>query len=245
MSTSISNPVISENGNSEESMGTMIRIKVYHATNQYEVAVPAQSTFGELKGVLAQEIGLEPHKQRMLFRGKEKDNDECLHIAGVKDMAKVVVLEDPASRDQKIEQIKKDQGIARSCEAIALVRAEVDKLSEKVSALESAVLGGKKVEEKEFIVLTELLMVQLLKLDGIEVEGEGKVHRRTEVHRIQSTMEKLDMLKARNANPFSNSSKAISITTEWEAFESPLGSQSAPHQTSPSTKITDDWELFN
>ena len=42
--------------------------------------------------------------------------------------------------------------------------------------------GGTKVAEKEFLVLTELLMVQLLKLDGIEAaEGEAKVQRRTEV----------------------------------------------------------------
>ena len=35
--------------------------------------------------------------------------------------------------------------------------------------------GGTTVEGKEFVVLTELLMRQLLKLDGIEAEGEGKV----------------------------------------------------------------------
>ena len=42
-------------------------------------------------------------------------------------------------------------------------------------ALEATVNGGTTVENKEFVVLTELLMRQLLKLDGIEAEGEGKV----------------------------------------------------------------------
>lgn len=41
--------------------------------------------------------------------------------------------------------------------------------------------GGTKVADKEFVVLTELLMVQLLKLDSIEAEGEAKVQRRIEV----------------------------------------------------------------
>ncbi|OAY69029.1 BAG family molecular chaperone regulator 4, partial [Ananas comosus] len=128
----------------------------------------------ELKRVLSQETRLEPQEQRILFRGKEKDNDECLHIAGVKDMEKVVLLEDLASKERKLEQIKSDQGITKACEAIAVVRAEVSKLTEKVSALESAIHEGKKVADKEFVVLTELLMVQLLKLHSIEAEGEAK-----------------------------------------------------------------------
>lgn len=41
--------------------------------------------------------------------------------------------------------------------------------------------AGVKVADKEFLTLTELLMVQLLKLDGIEAEGEAKVQRRSEI----------------------------------------------------------------
>ncbi|KAK9133223.1 hypothetical protein Scep_012751 [Stephania cephalantha] len=59
--------------------------------------------------------------------------------------------------------------------------AEVDNLAMKVAALESAVHSVTKLEEKEFIVLTELLMLQLLKLDGVVAEGEAKVRRRVEV----------------------------------------------------------------
>lgn len=51
----------------------------------------------------------------------------------------------------------------------------------QVSPLESAVHGGTKVAEKEFVVLIEMLMMQLLKLDSIEAEGEAKVKRRIEV----------------------------------------------------------------
>lgn len=50
-----------------------------------------------------------------------------------------------------------------------------------MAALEGVVYGGTQVAEKEFIILSELLMRQLLKLDGIEAEGEGKVLRKHEV----------------------------------------------------------------
>jgi BAG domain len=41
--------------------------------------------------------------------------------------------------------------------------------------------GHKKVDEKEFTVLSELLMMQLLKLDGIVSEGEARIQRKNEV----------------------------------------------------------------
>jgi len=47
--------------------------------------------------------------------------------------------------------------------------------------LQASVNGGTKVDEKEFIISTELLMVQLLKLDSIEAEGEAKTQRKNEV----------------------------------------------------------------
>lgn len=41
--------------------------------------------------------------------------------------------------------------------------------------------GGNKVEDKEIVYLSEMLMRQLLKLDGIEAEGEGRIQRKMEV----------------------------------------------------------------
>ncbi|GLJ35784.1 hypothetical protein SUGI_0718560, partial [Cryptomeria japonica] len=51
----------------------------------------------------------------------------------------------------------------------------------KVSAIEMVVSGGTKVAEQDFVVITKMLMIQLLKLDDIEAEGEAKVNRRIEV----------------------------------------------------------------
>uniref|UniRef100_A0A1D1YKB7 BAG family molecular chaperone regulator 4 n=1 Tax=Anthurium amnicola TaxID=1678845 RepID=A0A1D1YKB7_9ARAE len=226
--------------------GPMIKIKVSHGTYQHEVTVPAQSTFGELKKVLAQETGLEPQEQRLLFRGKEKDDDDYLHMVGIKDMSKVILMEDPASKERKLEEMKGNHGISKACEAVSCVRVEVDKLAGKVSALESTVNRGTKVTEKEFVVLTELLMMQLLKLDSIEAEGEAKVQRRTEVRRVQNLVDTLDTLKARNANPFNSSGKSASVTTQWETFDTGVGSLTAPPpRAAANTKTTQDWERFD
>ncbi|KAF9592053.1 hypothetical protein IFM89_011803 [Coptis chinensis] len=166
--------------------GPMIKIKVSHGSYQHEINVPAQSTFGDLKRLLAHETGLKPKEQRLLFRGKEKEDTDCLHMAGVLDMSKVVLLEDPASREKKLQERKNDSGVSKSCEAIAKVRVEVDKLTKKVSALESIMRNGTKIAEKEFNILTELFMMQLLKLDGIAAEGEAKDQRRIEVRVVSN-----------------------------------------------------------
>lgn len=47
--------------------------------------------------------------------------------------------------------------------------------------METTFCSGTAIADKEFVVLTELLMIQLLKLDSIEANGEAKVQRRIEV----------------------------------------------------------------
>ncbi|KAM1115282.1 hypothetical protein TB2_038366 [Malus domestica] len=226
--------------------GIMIKIKVSHGSYYHDVLVHAQSTFGDLKRVISPETGIEPKEQRLLFRGKEKEDNECLHIAGVKDMSKIVLVEDPASKEKKLEEMKKNKGVLNAYEEVAKVRAEVDKLSQKIVDLETSLLSGLKVSDREIVVLTELLMVELLKLDSIVADGEAKVQRRVEVQRVQSFVDTLDNLKARNYNPFSKKSiNAVSVTKNWERFELEVGSLHAPTPLPSSTKITQDWELFD
>ncbi|KAE8656873.1 BCL-2-associated athanoprotein 4 isoform 2 [Hibiscus syriacus] len=231
----------------DASSAPMIKIKVSHGSYHHDIALPAQSTFGDLKRVIAQETGLEPKEQRLLFQGKEKDDQECLHMAGIKDMSKVVLLEDPASKERKLEEMNRNQTVLKACEEVSKVRSEVDKLSEKVIALEAIVGVGTKAAENEFLVLTELLMVQLLQLDSIEADGEAKVQRRVEVRRVQGIVDSLDKLKAKNSNPFSSGCNAVAVSNKWEAFESGVGAQAPlPSSTIPSsTRITREWEVFD
>ncbi|URD95530.1 BAG domain [Musa troglodytarum] len=211
---------------------------------QHQLSVPAHSTFGELKRVLAQDTGLEPGEQRLLFRGKEKDDDERLHMAGIVEMSKLVLLEDPASKERKLERMNRHQ----ASETIAAVGAAVGKLAAKVSSSETCVHASMKAADEELADLTELLMVQLLKSDSLEAEGEARLRRRFEVRRIQDMVETLDLLKARrNSYPFiSSSSDAVSVTTQRETFESGLESPSAPRpKASSPPRITNNWELFD
>lgn len=221
--------------------GPMIKIKVSYDSCYHDVIVPAESTFGNLKKILCDRTSLHPNVQRLLFQGKEKDENEYLHIAGVKDMSKVILMEDPASKE-----MKKMQDISVSCEAVARVRVEVDKLSHRVGAIEEAVQRGTRVEDREFVVLTELFMIQLLTLDSIEAEGEARTQRRKEVHRIQSFVDMLDKFKARNSNLVSNCIGTNSmVSIKWEKFDSGIGSLNAPNQLHQSTKTTQEWELFD
>lgn len=224
--------------------GPMIKIKVSYGSSQHEIFVRSNSTFGEMKQIVAKRIGLDPVAQRLLFRGKEQEDKERLHLAGIKDNSKVVVLEDLASKEKNLEQSQEIEEVSKASKAVAGVRAEVDKLSKRVAELEVFVHDGTELEEKKFMEPTELLMRQLLKLDGIEAQGEARVQRKAEVHRVQGLVDKLDSLKARNVNPFSNRSNAVSITTSWETFNSEVGSFNAPTPMSSSAEVTSDWEQF-
>lgn len=224
------------------SSGPLLNVKVAYGLRQHDVTIPAEATFGDLKWVLAPLTGLPPQEQRLLFRGKEKEDADYLHIAGVKDKSKIILVEDPASKERKWEEMKRTESIARACQAVAHVRDEVDKLAGQITSLEATVSRGNKVAENEFTLLSELLMRQLLKLDSIEAEGEAKVQRKTEVQRVQSFVDAVDRLKAQNSNPKSN--KSVVVTTQWETFDTGVGSLSAPPPSESST-MTTDWEVFD
>uniref|UniRef100_A0A453P0M6 Ubiquitin-like domain-containing protein n=1 Tax=Aegilops tauschii subsp. strangulata TaxID=200361 RepID=A0A453P0M6_AEGTS len=57
---------------------------------------------GELKVMLSMVTGLEPREQRLLFKGKEREDTDHLHMVGVRDKDKVLLLEDPALKDMKL-----------------------------------------------------------------------------------------------------------------------------------------------
>lgn len=71
------------------------------------VIFPSYSLFlGELKMLLSLLTNLEPKEQRLLFKGKERENHEYLHMVGVRDKDKVLLLEDPANKERKLRVIR-------------------------------------------------------------------------------------------------------------------------------------------
>ncbi|KAE8658655.1 BAG family molecular chaperone regulator 4 [Hibiscus syriacus] len=132
---------------------------------------------GDLKNEIAGTTGLEPAKQRGFGKAGQTT----------------------ASKENKVEFVRETEEMSKAFVAVDGVRKTVDKLSERVAALEVAVNSGTKVSDEEFDVSAELLMRELLKLDGIEAEGEAKLQRKAEVLRVQNFHETLDKLKTRNS----------------------------------------------
>ncbi|XP_044473283.1 BAG family molecular chaperone regulator 4 [Mangifera indica] len=228
------------------SRGHMIEINVAHGQAQYNVPVPAQSTFGELKRAIEEKTKLGPQQQKLLFRGKEREDSEHLHASGLKDKSKVLLLEELTNEEEKKpEDMEDSEEMRKALQSVAGVRAEIDKLSERVTALEVVVNSGTKVAVEEFDMSAELLMKELLKLDSIEAEGEARMQRKAEVRRVQKFHNTLDNLKAKNSNPFNDSSNAVKVTTQWETFDSGMGSLNPPPPMSSSTTINQDWEQFD
>nr|GFA99682.1 BAG family molecular chaperone regulator 4-like [Tanacetum cinerariifolium] len=58
---------------------------------------------------------------------------------------------------------------------------EVKETVKEVAGLDVVVCSGTQVADKDIVFLTEMLMRQLLKLDGINAEGEGRTQRQSEV----------------------------------------------------------------
>ena len=95
---------------------------------------------GELKKVLTAETGLQPGDQRLIFRGKERENGEYLDMCGVKDRSKVMLIEDPASIERRANQMRTNAKIQTAHRAISDVCMEVDKFEEQVSTTHTSVL---------------------------------------------------------------------------------------------------------
>ncbi|ESW12222.1 hypothetical protein PHAVU_008G095000 [Phaseolus vulgaris] len=204
-----------DNGANHHNNNVMM-ITVAHASSHHHLFLPTNSTFWDVKKLLANKTGLLPEEQQLFFGGKEKDNEENLYIEGVMDNSKLLLLENAASEEWKLEEIRKHKDMLKAFEAVAEVKAEVDELAERVFVLEVAADGGTRVSDKEFLMCTELLMRQLLKLDGIQAEGEAKLQRKAEVRRVQNFVDTLDALKAKNSNPLPTTGKTVSVGTQWD-----------------------------
>ncbi|KAJ4826268.1 hypothetical protein Tsubulata_018664 [Turnera subulata] len=103
---------------SGDSVVEMITIRVSTVSQWHDISVEATSTFGELKMVLSLVTGLEPREQRILFKGKERDDCEYLHMVGVRDKDKVLLLEDPAIKERKLHSLAGGQAIGTPCPTI-------------------------------------------------------------------------------------------------------------------------------
>lgn len=176
-----------------------IRVRVKYGSIYHEICINSQATFGELKKMLTGPTGLHHEDQKIMYKDKERSSKTFLDVVGVKDRSKMVVMEDPISQEKRYIEMRKNAKMEKAAKTISEISLEVDRLAGQVSALESVISKGGKVAEKTMLNLIELLMNQLLKLDGIVAEGDVKLQRKMQVKRVQKYVEALDVLKIKNS----------------------------------------------
>ncbi|CAN4085280.1 unnamed protein product [Withania somnifera] len=168
-----------------------IRVRVKNGSIYHEINISSQATFGELKKMLTGLTGLHHEDQKLLYKDKERDNNAFLDIAGVKDKSKVVLVEDPLSQEKRYLEMRKNAKMEQAAKTISDISFEVDRLAGQVSAFESIISKGAKVIEKDLVNVIELLMNQLLKLDGIVAEGDVKLQRKMQVISLSSAQQEI------------------------------------------------------
>ncbi|KAL6587434.1 hypothetical protein OROMI_000412 [Orobanche minor] len=94
--------LVQKRDNKEKSDEIMITIRVSTVSQWHDLSVQATSTFGELKVHLSLLTNLDPQEQRLLFKGKEREDDEHLDMVGVREKDKVLMLEDPSLKKKKL-----------------------------------------------------------------------------------------------------------------------------------------------
>ncbi|KAK4491567.1 hypothetical protein RD792_002319 [Penstemon davidsonii] len=172
-----------------------LRIRVAHGALRYLISANSQSTFGELKKLLTAETGLQPDEQRLVFRGNVRENGDYLDMCGVKDRAKVILIEDPESKARKMIEMRRNAKIQATHRLIDDVSMEVNRLEEQVCAIEKSVANGSKVADLQITTLIEMLMRQAVKLDSIPGDGDACAKKDLQGKRVQKCVEKLDVLK--------------------------------------------------
>lgn len=203
-----------------------IRVRVKYGAVYHEMNICSQATFGELKKMLTGATGLHHEDQKLFFKDKERDSKAFLDTVGVKDKSKVVLQEDPISQEKRYLEMRKSAKMEKAAKSISEISLEVDRLAGQVSAIETVISKGGKVAEKDVVNLIELLMNQLLKLDGITADGDVKLQRKMQVRRVQKYVEALDMLKVKNSMPTSH----IAPSVQHHSRKSSNGHVSSPLQ---------------
>ncbi|XP_071695518.1 BAG family molecular chaperone regulator 2-like [Rutidosis leptorrhynchoides] len=85
-----------------ESDEVVMEVRVATCSHWHDISIQPTSTFGELKMILSMVTSLEPKEQRLLFKGKEREDGEYLHMVGVGDKDKILMLQDPATKERKL-----------------------------------------------------------------------------------------------------------------------------------------------
>nr|AAM61448.1 unknown [Arabidopsis thaliana] len=236
----------------------VIRVRVKYGSVYHEININSQSSFGELKKMLSDQVGLHHEDMKVLYKDKERDSKMFLDLCGVKDRSKLVVKEDPISQEKRLLAKRKNAAIEKASKSISDISFEVDRLAGQVSAFETVINKGGKVEEKSLVNLIEMLMNQLLRLDAIIADGDVKLMRKMQVQRVQKYVEALDLLKVKNSAKKVEVNKSVRhkpqtqtrfeqrdlLSFVEEEEEEPRNSNASSSSGTPAV-VASKWEMFD
>lgn len=154
-----------------------LRLRIAYGALRHDIYVSSTATFTEVKKVMSEETGLKVEEQRVIYRGKERENGEYLDVCGVKDKSKLVLIQDASSIERRFIQMRINAKIQTANRSINNVCLELDQLEEQVTVIEKSISNGVKVPEVQIITLIEMLMRQAIKLESISAQGDASAQK--------------------------------------------------------------------
>ena len=125
--------------------GKTMTIKYAHGIVMKSVSVSEDSTFAELKEAIARDSDVPVRYQRLLYRGREREDHERLRLAGVRSNAKVI-LDDTAYRHARVRRTNEQEEAEAQRVQLETYRNEQRRRQEAGAA---ASVGGAALPETE------------------------------------------------------------------------------------------------
>lgn len=85
--------------------------------------------------MLSGPTGLHHEDQKLLFKDKARDSKAFLDVVGVKDRSKMVLTEDPISKEKRFLEMRKNAKMEKASKSISDISFEVDRLAGQVNIL--------------------------------------------------------------------------------------------------------------
>ncbi|KAJ0587601.1 putative Ubiquitin-like domain, BAG domain superfamily, molecular chaperone regulator BAG [Helianthus annuus] len=109
-----------------------IRVRVKYGSIYHGINNSSQATFGELKKMLLGPTGLHHEDKKLMYKNKERSSKTFLDVVGVKDLSKMVLVEDPISQERRYVEMRKNAMMEKAAKAISQISLEVDRLAGQV-----------------------------------------------------------------------------------------------------------------
>ncbi|KAJ9173534.1 hypothetical protein P3X46_016657 [Hevea brasiliensis] len=177
-----------------------IKVSVKYGSLNYQICISSQASFGELKKMLAEQTGVHPQDQKLIYKKKERDSKAYLDISGVKDGSKIMLIENITSWERRSLEMIKSAKIEKASKYLQQISLEVDKLHTKERRVQ------------KYIETLDMLKLR----NSINNRTEDKIPKQQEEN---STGKKPIPMQKLVQQQILRHSESFVITTNWETFD--------------------------